>query len=89
MAVPVFQEVRLSARVSAPTAWNAEVGLPDGTTLRLAELARDPKIQTLVFIHATYIVLGADFSGQSCELPDGTLPWGGRQNANVHGFNFY
>jgi len=33
--VPVFQEVRLAAAAATPTPWSAEVGLPDGTTVRL------------------------------------------------------
>lgn len=34
-SVPMFQEVRLSAPTTAAGAWSAEVGLPDGTTVRL------------------------------------------------------
>ena len=34
--VPGFREVRLSAAWMGPAAWSAEVGLPDGTTVRLA-----------------------------------------------------
>jgi hypothetical protein len=32
---PVFQEVRLSAPAATSRGWIAEVGLPDGTTVRL------------------------------------------------------
>lgn len=35
-SAPVFQEVRLAGALPTPTAWSAEVGLPDGTTVRLA-----------------------------------------------------
>ncbi len=35
-SAPVFQEVRLPALAVTPRAWSAEVGLPDGTTVRLA-----------------------------------------------------
>ena len=31
----VFQEVRLPTPLATPASWNAEVGLPDGTTVRL------------------------------------------------------
>ena len=34
-SVPIFQEVRLSAPAVTPGAWSAEVGLPDGTIVRL------------------------------------------------------
>ena len=34
--VPIFQEVRLPSAVVTPTSWTAEVGLPNGTTVRLA-----------------------------------------------------
>jgi transposase-like protein len=34
-SAPVFQEVRLPATSARPTPWSAEVGLPDGTTVRL------------------------------------------------------
>lgn len=34
-SVPMFQEVRLSAPAATPSGWGAEVGLPDGTTVRL------------------------------------------------------
>ena len=33
--VPVFQEVRLTGAGLTPAGWSAEVGLPDGTTVRL------------------------------------------------------
>ena len=35
-SAPVFQEVRLPGAAFTPAAWSAEVGLPDGTTVRLA-----------------------------------------------------
>lgn len=31
----VFQEVRLPTTLATPASWSAEVGLPDGTTVRL------------------------------------------------------
>jgi hypothetical protein len=34
--VPVFQEVRLTAATATPAPWIAEVGLSNGTTVRLA-----------------------------------------------------
>jgi hypothetical protein len=34
-SAPMFQEVRLSAPAATPSGWSAEVGLPDGTTVRL------------------------------------------------------
>jgi hypothetical protein len=34
-SVPVFREVRLAAAVTPPAPWSAEVGLSDGTTVRL------------------------------------------------------
>jgi hypothetical protein len=33
--VPVFEEVVLPAGAASPSPWIAEVGLPDGTTMRL------------------------------------------------------
>jgi hypothetical protein len=33
--LPTFQEVRLPAVVATPGSWTAEVGLPNGTTVRL------------------------------------------------------
>ncbi len=35
-SVPVFREVRLAAGVTPPAPWSAEIGLSDGTTVRLA-----------------------------------------------------
>ncbi len=35
-AVPTFQEMRLAAPGSSVGAWSAEIGLPNGTTIRLA-----------------------------------------------------
>ena len=34
-SAPRFQEVRLAGAALCPAAWSAEVGLPDGTTVRL------------------------------------------------------
>jgi hypothetical protein len=34
---PVFQEVRLPEVAVTPRAWSAEVGLPDGTRVRLVQ----------------------------------------------------
>ena len=34
--IPVFQEVRLAGAGFTPATWSAEVGLPDGTRVRLA-----------------------------------------------------
>ena len=34
-SAPVFREMRLPAVAVAPAPWSAEVGLPDGTTVRL------------------------------------------------------
>ena len=36
-ALPTFQEVRLPASALASSLWNAEIGLPSGTTVRLAQ----------------------------------------------------
>jgi hypothetical protein len=33
--LPVFREVRLPAATATPAPWSAEVGLPDGTTVRV------------------------------------------------------
>ncbi len=33
---PTFQEVRLAIPSSSAGSWSAEIGLPDGTTVRLA-----------------------------------------------------
>lgn len=35
-AVPTFQEVRLPAPAWSAGSWSAEIGLPNGTTVRLA-----------------------------------------------------
>ncbi len=35
-AVPTFQEVRLATPASSVGSWSAEIGLPNGTTVRLA-----------------------------------------------------
>ena len=35
-SAPVFQEVRLAGAGFTPATWSAEVGLPDGTRVRLA-----------------------------------------------------
>jgi hypothetical protein len=35
-AMPRFQEVRLPAPASSAGSWSTEIGLPDGTTVRLA-----------------------------------------------------
>jgi hypothetical protein len=35
VAAPVFQEMRVPATLATPTVWGAEVGLVDGTTVRL------------------------------------------------------
>lgn len=48
VSVPVFQEVRLSAPAAASRGWIAEVGLPDGTTLRLVRGADVEWTQALV-----------------------------------------
>jgi hypothetical protein len=37
VSVPVFQEVRLSGPAATSRGWIAEVGLPDGTTVRLVQ----------------------------------------------------
>jgi hypothetical protein len=34
---PVFHEVRFPAAAALPVPWSAEVGLPDGTTVRLVQ----------------------------------------------------
>lgn len=34
---PVFQEVRWPAAVATPVSWSAEVGLPNGTTVRVVQ----------------------------------------------------
>jgi len=34
--VPAFQEVRLATAAVASGSWSTEIGLPDGTTVRLA-----------------------------------------------------
>jgi hypothetical protein len=35
VTVPTFQEVRLTAPAGRAGSWGAEIGLPDGTTVRL------------------------------------------------------
>jgi hypothetical protein len=35
-AVPTFHEVRLATPASSAGSWSAEIGLPNGTTVRLA-----------------------------------------------------
>jgi hypothetical protein len=45
---PMFQEMRLCGAVAPAGVWSAEVGLPDGTTVRLARGAEVEWIQALV-----------------------------------------
>jgi transposase-like protein len=47
-SAPMFQEVRLSVPTIATSACSAEVGLPDGTTVRLARGADVEWTQALV-----------------------------------------
>lgn len=45
---PAFQEVRLTAPASGAGAWSAEIGLPNGTTIRLAREAETAWAMALI-----------------------------------------
>src|ERR1044071_3494529 len=63
--IPAFQEVRLPATVVASGSWSTEIGLPDGTTVRLARETDVAWAMALIYC------LGGPCSSR-CALPRGS-----------------